>query len=245
MKRFLATAAILLFTLPALASDCKEMVFNGVFPKTSEPVTILCKKRFVIGYSTARKAPLWVAEALTPTNIQNATGDRVNAFRPDPALPKTDQATLADFVGTGFDRGHMVPFEDLADDLEAASESFFLTNMVPQFSTNNRGIWNALEQRVRKLPSPTRKVIYIVTGPIFDGTPTKLKSGAQVPTRLYKMVLSPNSSESFTVIIPNADGLSTSSMPLYFSTIANLRKANPIVNPLPVKGTFIDRREFK
>lgn len=245
MKKFLTSIAIILFTLPAPAKDCKEMVFNGIFPRTAEPVTILCKKRFVVGYSTTRKAPLWVAEALTLQNIQNATGERTNPFKPDPALPRDQQATLADFVGTGYDRGHMVPFENLADDLSAAAESFYLTNLIPQVSANNRGIWSALEGRVRKIPSPTRNTIFIVTGPIFDGTPERLKGGAQIPTRLYKMVLSPNSSEAFTVVIPNAAGLATSSMPLYFSTIANLRKMNPLVDPLPTSGTFIDRKVFK
>ena len=242
MKRILSAIVISLFTVLAHA-DCTSMVYKGIYPKAKEPVTILCHKRYVVGYSTERKAPLWTAEVLTAAQVAAATGVRSNNFRPNPAIPRNQQATIADFIGTGDDRGHMVPFEDLADDLEAADEGFYLTNIVAQVAQNNRGIWNALEGRTRKLAT-AKGQIYIVTGPIFDGTPAKLKSGAQIPTRLWKMVLAPSTVEAYTVIIPNAPGLATSSMPLYFSTIPNLKKTNLHVDPLPVTATFISKRSF-
>jgi endonuclease G len=220
------------------------MVFGGKFPTSSEPVTILCKKRFVIGYSIERKSPLWVAHVLTKEYTSAPKIERKNTFKTDPSLSKSVQSTMADYVGNEFDRGHMVPFEDVSDDGEAAKESFYLTNLVPQVDTNNRGIWKALEGQVRKLPE-TKNIIYVVTGPIFDEKFSKLQSGAHIPTRLFKLVLSPSTSEAYTVIIPNIGNLATSTMPLYFSSIANLRTTNKIINPLPIRGTFIDKASFK
>jgi endonuclease G len=244
MKKILAIISIILFTSIASAQTCKEMVFGGIFPTTVEKTTIICHKRYVVGYSTARKAPLWVAEMITAAEVANANGVRKDAFRQDPAIPSNQQATLLDFAGTIYDRGHMVPFEDLADDLVAANEGFFLTNIVPQASTNNRGIWNALEGRVRKL-AVAKGTIFVVTGPLFAATPTTLKSGAQVPAQLYKIVLSPSTTESYTFVLPNTNGLATSSLPLYFTTIANFKKTNMGINPVPAKGTFVDRKVFK
>jgi endonuclease G len=219
------------------------MVYKGVFPTTSEPVTILCKKRYVIGYSTTRKAPLWVAHRLTAQQVQAATSTRTGTFSIDPSLPPSQQSALSEYIGSGFDRGHQVPYEDLADDPQAAAESNLLTNVVPQFPTNNRGIWNALEGRVRKV-ALTRGEVYIVTGPLYDGKIQVLSKGTPVPTRLWKMVLVPHTTEAFTVIIPNADGLPASTMSQYFSTITALQRTNPLVNPLPARATFNNKRSF-
>lgn len=244
MRMFLATVVTILFISGAsAATPCSEMVYKGIFPTTSESITIICKKRFVIGYSTIRKTPLWVAEVLTKERVQNANGIRTGTFSIDPALAPAAQSALAEYAGTGFDRGHQVPFEDLADDLQAAAESNVLTNAVPQVAMNNRGIWKALEGRTRKV-ALSKNFIYIVTGPIFDGHIQTLSRGTPIPTRLWKMILVPHTTEAYTVIIPNTGGLPTSTMPQYFSTITNLQRINLLVNPLPVEATFNDRRSF-
>lgn len=243
MKKFIIALSIFLFTSIASAQSCTQFVFGGIFPTTKEPVTIICHKRYAIGYSISRKAPLWTAEVLTIDNINNVKSARINAFKPDPLIPANAQPPLSDFIGNDFDRGHMVNFENLSDDPVAALESFYMSNMVAQYSLNNRGIWKSLEGKVRKLPQ-TKKIIYIVTGPIFDGKTVTLPGGTPIPTRLYKMILSPNTAEAFTLIIPNKPNLVSSSLPNYFTTISNLKKTNPLVDPLPPPSTFIDKKSF-
>jgi endonuclease G len=259
MKKLLAIVSMLLFTLLAVAqtspsttaiqnstatdvTSCTGMVYGGIFPTVTEPTTIICHKRYVIGFSTARHTPLWVAELLTADEVAHENVTRVNAFRPDPAVPSNVQGSAKAYAGTGYDKGHMNNFEDVADDAVAGSESFFMTNMVPQVAANNRTIWKSLEGHVRKLATQKGSV-FVVTGPIFDGTIVTLKDGTPIPTRLYKMVISPSTKEAWTVVMPNT-ALSASTLPLYFSTIHNLQVTDPIVNVLPVPTQLTDQRSF-
>jgi len=63
----------------------------------------------------------------------------------------------------------MAPAGAMKWSARAMSESFLLSNMVPQVGVGfNRHIWKSLETKVRKWTSE-RGELYIVTGPIFDG----------------------------------------------------------------------------
>ena len=241
-KLLIAIASLFLFTTPAFANTpCSDMVYNGVFPKANEPVTIICHKRYVVGFSTARHTPLWVAEKLTADEVAHENVPRKDNFRPDPAVPANQQGSTKAYIGTGYDKGHMNNYEDVADDAVAGDESFFMTNMVPQKSQNNRGIWRSLEDHVRKLAT-AKGTIYVVTGPIFDGKPATLKDGTPVPTRLFKMVISPSTKEAITVVMPNANGMPASTLPMYNSTVHNLRVTDTLVDVLPNDPKFNDRK---
>ena len=88
MKSIIASLITFLFTSIALAGTCENMVVDKIFPTTTEAVTIICHKRFVIGYSTVRKAPLWVAEVLTADMIRaNDDQPRKDHFRLDDSIP--------------------------------------------------------------------------------------------------------------------------------------------------------------
>ena len=244
MKKFIAIASILLFTSIASAQDCKNFFVNGVYPTSPEPVTIICHKRYAIGFSLTRHTPLWSAEVITPDNVKNDKATtRKDNFRADPAISANQQADIKAFVGTGKDKGHLSPFEDFGDDPVAADESFFMTNMMPQVAANNRGIWRSLEGDVRKVAA--KNVSYVITGPIFDGPIVTLRDGTPVPTRMFKITFVPSTKESYTVIIPNAAGLAASALPMYFSTVQNLKITNKLVDVNPTKAVYQDQKSFK
>lgn len=96
------------------------------------------------------------------------TGDRVNGtigrtdnFRPDP-LVETGSASLADYKGSGYDRGHLAPAGDMKWSQKVMSESFFMSNMSPQTPGFNRGIWRSLESLVRTWAAENED-IYVVS----------------------------------------------------------------------------------
>jgi len=226
------------------ASPCSDMVFAGVFPKTTAATTVLCKRRYVIGYAQDQRAPLWTAEYLSAKSVRTAHDkklQRVDNFRQDPSVPADHQSQLAEFARSGYDRGHQVPFEDLADDAVAADESFFMTNMVPQAPENNRQIWRSLEEKVRKLATQ-KGSIYVITGPIFDPKPQRLARGTPVPSKLYKIVISHSTQEVWTYIIPNVNGLDTASLPKYLVTLKDLHDQNPQLQPLPTAAQLKDMK---
>lgn len=57
---------------------------------------------------------------------------RRNAFRTDPRLTAQESSHCADYAGTGYDRGHIVPRSDMNRSRGAQANTFFLSNMAPQ-----------------------------------------------------------------------------------------------------------------
>jgi endonuclease G len=75
---------------------------------------------------------------------------RKDNFKPDPKLFQyTD--LLKDYVGSGFDRGHMMPAADnLCQTQQVQDECFYFSNMAAQYHSLNAGDWKSLETYVRE-----------------------------------------------------------------------------------------------
>jgi endonuclease G len=141
---------------------------------------------------------------------------RQDDFRPDDTFPGTElQASLADYVGSGFDRGHMCPSADRTLTVAANQQTFYLTNMVPQSANNNRGPWANLENDLRTI-AQTGKELFIISGGTFSASSTKIGSGVVVPDKTFKVIVvldavgqGPSSVTANTrvigVMMPNAD----------------------------------------
>ena len=204
--------------------DCKDVVKMGIPSKTGTP---LCRMGYALAHDPVKKTPIWVAERLTKDRARGKL-DRSDDFRPDPDLPTGRRAELADYksASSKYDRGHMSPAANNAWDKDAMSESFYLSNMVPQVGPGmNRGIWKQLESYVRDW-AKTRGEVYIYTGPIYPrGIPWKTigKNKVGVPVALYKIVYDPNANEAIAFIMPNKK-LRTKDMPDYIVTISDVEK---------------------
>lgn len=197
------------------------MVLTVEKEKVARRSFYLCRTGYAVQFDPATKTPLWVAEKLTSQQLGAEKEDRTDDFRQDPDVPGPAQASLNDYKGSKFDRGHMAPAADMIGRSgNAMSESFYLTNMIPQVGPNqNRGIWADLEGTVRQW-SKARGEILVVTGPIFsEGTIAIGNSKVWVPTHLYKVVLDPKTFESIAFIIPNRQ--------IVTRKTRNLDKGNP------------------
>jgi len=120
-------------------------------------------------------------------------------------LPRAERAELNDYHGSGFDRGHMAPAGDMATDASMA-QSFSLANMVPQYSINNRKAWSSIEKATRKYAMRAAGDIYVITGPVFDGTPATIgENRVWVPQHLFKLVYDPSTNKSWVNWLDNTD----------------------------------------
>jgi endonuclease G len=148
---------------------------------------IIKHKYYTLSYSDADEQAEWVAYILTST-MASGVVERTDDFREDP-LVSTGSAASSDYVGSGYDRGHLCPAEDMSFSEEAMSETFYLSNMSPQDPSFNRGIWSTLEAKVRSWAFE-HDSLYIVTGPVlatnkgFIGT-----NNVSIPTYYYKVIL--------------------------------------------------------
>lgn len=190
-------------------TPCINLVKLG-FPTYSTPQQndwFICHDGYALEYNPRSKTPMWVAEHLTADNLKNKIAVRQEDFRPDPNIDLKNESSLSSFSGSGYDRGHMAPAEDFKNSIRQMSESFYLSNMVPQNPDNNRGIWARLEKNIR-LWTFKKGELYVFTGPVFiNGNPQgwigENLNQVAIPTHLYKVILDPKEKEVFCFLIPN------------------------------------------
>jgi endonuclease G, mitochondrial len=161
--------------IPAPASTTNTNAFLSV------------KSGYVLSYNGSKKVPNWVSWELNTSYLGSTA--RQDDFRPDSTLPaNVPQASLADYSGSGYDRGHMCPSADRTLTVTANSQTFFLTNMVPQAANNNQGPWADLENDSRALVQ-AGKELYIISGGTFSGTSNSVGSGVVVPDKTFKVIV--------------------------------------------------------
>ncbi len=155
------------------------------------------------GFSS--KESNWNRNAWKNGQTYNGYGGEGDPFQPDPLIPRDYQTTLEDHQSNGCDRGHMLGSADRLNSKEANGQTFYLSNMHPQFAAFNQGgIWYNLEERLRKQYDTTsfRDTLYVVKGgTIADGqvlAPAKGFSGRRliVPKYFFMALLCKNSSTS-------------------------------------------------
>lgn len=201
--------------------DCREYAAYGV-PGTSGD--LLCRKGFLLSHDSGRKTPAWVAERVTRDRLRLKL-KRSDNFRPDSDLPKGSRAELSDYKGSGYDRGHMAPAADMGWDGQAMSESFYLSNMVPQVGAGmNRGIWAELEKKVRNWVQQ-RGELYVYSGPIYREGEAKTigANKVAVPGSLFKVILDPKQREAMALIMPNQP-LRTEDLPKYLVPVREVER---------------------
>lgn len=214
IKAFAFTALFLILTSLAIAAqtDCPQHYFGGQAPdlmneKLAVKTQQVCYSGYGLIHSGVTHTPLTSAEHLTRERVTVPHPERQNAFHADPNISPSDRAELDDYKRSGYDRGHMAPSGDMADE-KSQYESFSLANMIPQNSDNNRHLWEGIESTVRDL-AKRRGELYVVTGPIFYGSELKRLNGrVLVPTYIFKAVYDPAKNEAAAYLVRNADGKS-------------------------------------
>lgn len=208
--RLLVLAAVFASCTHQLA--CQDHFLGGEAPvitkqSLASKTTMLCFEGYTVMASGVSRTPLWSAEHLTSGNVEKARQlKRQNRFHAEPRLPASERAELADYVHSGFDRGHMSPSGDMPTE-NAQHESFSLANMVPQNPNNNQNLWEGIEEATRTL-ARNEGELYVVTGPIFEGTALERLNGrVLVPTALYKAIYDPRRNAAAAYVTPNASGM--------------------------------------
>ncbi|XP_059175316.1 endonuclease G, mitochondrial-like isoform X2 [Physella acuta] len=124
-------------------------------------------------------------------------------FMEDQSVHGYHRATNKDYIGSGYDRGHLAAAANHRNSTTAMSQTFLLSNIAPQVGEGfNRDAWNTLEKYVRALARRSRNV-YVCTGPLY--LPRKEPDGklyvkyevigenhVAVPTHFFKIIVIEN-----------------------------------------------------
>ena len=153
-----------------------------------EADSVVDRVGYALGYIEYHEQPAWVVYKLTRNEVLTKVSKRKNRFKEDPEIP-TGSACSADYLQSGYDRGHLAPAADMAFSEQAMADSFYYSNMSPQHPKFNRGIWKKLEEQVRQFAVGEGEV-YVVTGPVLskEKTITIGPNQVTVPTHYYKVV---------------------------------------------------------
>ena len=184
---------ILWFVTPSVEEYYGDGGQSGVvagleIPLLEEGDILTIHTGYTLAYDEEHEQAKWVAYELTRDEVYGIH-ERADNFRSDPSI-KSESASLDDYRGSGYDRGHLIPAADLPWAEEAMSDSFYMSNMSPQDPSFNRGIWASLEAVIRTFAA-TDGSVYVVTGPVLtDGPyPTIGDNAVSMPNYYYKVVL--------------------------------------------------------
>lgn len=175
------------------------------YPKALLADTILSYTGFDLGYNEQFEQAAWVAYVLTREEIEEGSVERSDNFRSDKNIA-SGSASLADYRGSGYDRGHLAPAGDMKWNSEAMSESFYMSNMSPQLPAFNRGVWKKLESEVRNW-ALEKDSIYVITGPVLSPIDSFIgENQVGIPPYYFKVLvdLSPPDHSLIAFLLPNS-----------------------------------------
>lgn len=143
---------------------------------------------YEIGFENKYHLPAWTFYSLTKEHLQLANLDRKGSFVKDPEL-NSIQAKGKDYSASGFDKGHLVPCEDMSFSETAMKETFYYSNCVPQTTELNRGEWKVLEELSRNWGKEYGEVI-VISGPVLEPNLKTLgENRIPIPKLFYKIIL--------------------------------------------------------
>jgi len=146
---------------------------------TANGVVVLINHGCVVGFSPARNQPVWAAYRVSRAE-RDVNYARPHLFYEDLRLPPENQIRTYGFgkhQNKSYDRGHVVPNFAINTQFGrlAQMETFFMSNICPQFWRTNRGIWAALEKKILLEYAPQWEHIWVLAGPIFGANPYRIK----------------------------------------------------------------------
>ena len=128
---------------------------------------------YITEWDFQKRAQRWSCYILTQDllqqNTQRYTSDD-NQYPQDPLIDTSLQWSEDPYYSNGqrFDHGHICPSADRLNSSEANYQTFFLTNMQPQFNAFNAGLWARMEAKVRAM-AKTCDTLYVCKGGTIDG----------------------------------------------------------------------------
>ena len=197
-------------------AECLQFFARAKPPAIEKHATdrSLCYDSFAILHSGESKTPVFVAQRLNRESIAKAHEKRSNNFFADDRLRFVEQATLEDYIGSDFDRGHMAPAGDMPN-ATAMAQSFSLANMVPQAPLHNRGVWaKNVEAATRKYVSRASGNVFVITGPVYEpsiaASPSIGPGHVRVPKYLFKLVYDEQTNRAWAFWQENKDSTKAS-----------------------------------
>ena len=162
---------------------------------------------YSISYSPSTRKVEWVRWQLMTSSLDFMV-DRSSSFSDDPKTSVVE--STKDYTNSGYDRGHLCPAGDMKYSMLSQKECFYLSNIVPQTTKLNRGLWKVLENQIRCWASEKHYLI-IMAGAIYPEK-TVYIGATPVPSYCWKVIFCfwGETSEGIGFLFPNTKTVSGS-----------------------------------
>lgn len=186
---FLALA-LALGALSSWAQPSRHLALGNPSNAVSDPNQpanyLIVRDQYALSYSRDRGIPNWVSWHLQASDLGPV--DRYEGrFFTDTSLPQGWYRVTHDDHERPYDRGHMTPSADRTATEADNEATFILTNVLPQHSANNQGLWRLLEDYARDLVAEGNEIYIISSG---NGSLGTLADGKlTIPAVVWKVML--------------------------------------------------------
>jgi len=166
----------------------------------AQDVVILKHTNYTSHFSKSKKYPVMVEWWETKAKVACANPlPRKDAFQPDPQLI-VETSIKEDYVGSGYDRGHMSPAaSNQCQTAGVQIESFYMSNMSAQTHRLNAGDWKSLEVMTREWAAKDDSV-HIWAGNVGE---IKKIGRVSVPKQCWKVVYYKKTKEWMAFLFDN------------------------------------------
>lgn len=177
---------------------------------------------FTLSFNRNNHTPNYVAWELLPEETEGQIS-RSDKFWQDPEIDGCP--TTADYVRSGYDRGHLCPAADQKWSIQAMTDCFVMANICPQDHNLNAGAWATLEKRERRWAAQAGGMI-IIAGPIYTDRDTQTigQTHVRIPSAFFKVMLThrAQSPAAIAAVYPNMPA--HGNMTDYFMTVDQLEE---------------------
>jgi endonuclease G len=184
MKKVLLLVTLLVISVTLFAQD----------------VVVLKHTNYTSHFSKSKKYPVMVEWWETKAKVGCPTPlPRKDNFKPDPLLP-VETNIGNDYVGSGLDRGHLMPAKSNQCQTQSVQdECFYYSNMAAQTHRLNAGDWKSLETLTRDIAS-RKDSVHIWAGNVGE---IKRIGKVAVPKQCWKVVYTKKSNEWMAFLFEN------------------------------------------
>jgi endonuclease G len=166
----------------------------------AQDVVVLKHTNYTSHFSKSKKYPVMVEWWETKAKIGCPTPlPRKDNFKPDPLLP-VETNIGNDYVGSGLDRGHLMPAKSNQCQTQSVQdECFYYSNMAAQTHRLNAGDWKSLETLTREI-AVKQDSVHIWAGNVGE---IKRIGKVAVPKQCWKVVYTKKSNEWMYFLFEN------------------------------------------
>ncbi len=192
---------------------------------------LIPRSQFVLSYNDDTRQANWVGWSLSNPDLGSTP--RTDAWSVETLLPSGYLRVGTASFGTGWDRGHMAPSADRTLTKADNEATFVMSNIVPQASRNNQGLWADFENYTRSSLAADGSEVVILSGPSEFGGPM-LPNGMAIPSSVWKIAVKvpagngtaaqrvTASSRVIALLTPNIDSSTLGSWQGYLTSVEEI-----------------------